>query len=135
MERNLDGGFSRRGQQMAKLGFVGLGVMGSQMANSLLSKGHSVTGYNRTHAKAQWLVEKGMKWADSPRAVASVSDYTFAMVTNSAAIQAVTEGPDGILAGLGAGKIFIDMSTVSPTVSRALAVKVRALGGDMGYSP
>ena len=105
---------------MAKLGFIGLGVMGSQMVNRLLSKGHTVTGYNRTRAKAQWLVEKGMQWADSPRAVASAADFTFAMVTNSAAIQAVTEGPDGLLAGLSAGKIFIDMSTVSPNVSRAL---------------
>jgi 3-hydroxyisobutyrate dehydrogenase-like beta-hydroxyacid dehydrogenase len=120
---------------MARLGFIGLGVMGSQMVNRLLSKGHTVTGYNRTRTKAQWLVEKGMQWADSPRAVASESDYTFAMVTNSAAIQAVAEGPDGMLGGLGAGKIFIDMSTVSPTVSRALAVKVRAAGADMVDSP
>ena len=94
-----------------------------------------MTGYNRTRAKAQWLVEKGMRWAGSPRAVAATSDHIFAMVTNSAAIQAVTEGPDGLLAGLTAGKIFIDMSTVSPAVSRALAVKVRALGADMVDSP
>src|SRR6202790_2742282 len=120
---------------MAKLGFIGLGVMGSQMVNRLLSKGHTVTGYNRTRAKAEWLVEKGMQWADSPRAVASASDYTFAMVTNAAAIQAITEGPDGLLAGLSAGKIFIDMSTVSPAVSRALAAKVRAAGADMVDSP
>jgi 3-hydroxyisobutyrate dehydrogenase-like beta-hydroxyacid dehydrogenase len=76
-----------------------------------------------------------MQWADSPRAVASASDYTFAMVTNSAAIQAITEGPEGMLAGMTAGKIFIDMSTVSPAVSRALAAKVRALGADMVDSP
>ena len=120
---------------MAKLGFIGLGVMGSQMVNRLLSHGHTVTGYNRTRAKAQWLVEKGMQWADSPRAVASASDYIFAMVTNSAAIQAITEGPAGLLGGLSSGKIFIDMSTVSPAVSRALAAKVRALGADMVDSP
>lgn len=120
---------------MAKLGFIGLGVMGSQMVNRLLIKGHSVTGYNRTRAKAQWLVEKGMQWADSPRAVASASDFVFAMVTNSAAITAITEGADGILAGLSADKIFIDMSTVSPTVSRALAAKVRERGADMVDSP
>src|ERR1700692_3270130 len=120
---------------MAKLGFIGLGVMGSQMVNRLLSKGHTVTGYNRTRAKAQWLVEKGMQWADSPRAVAAAADFTFAMVTNSAAIAAITEGPDGMLAGLSAGKIFIDMSTVSPTVSRALAAKVREKGADMVDSP
>ena len=120
---------------MAKVGFIGLGVMGSQMVDRLLSKGHSVIGYNRTRSKAQWLVEKGMQWADSPRAVASASDYSFAMVTNAAAIQAIAEGPDGLLAGLGPGKTFIDMSTVSPAVSRALAAKVRALGADMVDSP
>jgi len=120
---------------MAKLGFVGLGVMGSQMVNRLLEKGHTVTGYNRTRAKAQWLIDKGMKWADSPRAVAEASDITFAMVTNAAAIAAVTDGPDGIVAGLGAGKYFIDMSTVSPEVSRATAAKVRAKGADMVDAP
>jgi 3-hydroxyisobutyrate dehydrogenase-like beta-hydroxyacid dehydrogenase len=120
---------------MAKVGFIGLGVMGSQMVNRLLSKGHTVTGYNRTRAKAEWLVKKGMQWADSPRAVANASDYIFAMVTNSAAIQAITEGPAGLLAGLSTGKIFIDMSTVSPAVSRALAAKVRTAGADMVDAP
>jgi 3-hydroxyisobutyrate dehydrogenase-like beta-hydroxyacid dehydrogenase len=120
---------------MAKIGFIGLGVMGSQMVNRLLTKGHAVTGYNRTRSKAEWLVEKGMKWGDSPRAVAGASDYTFAMVTNSAALQAIAEGPDGLLAGLSAGKIFIDMSTVSPAASRALAARVRAHGADMVDSP
>jgi 3-hydroxyisobutyrate dehydrogenase-like beta-hydroxyacid dehydrogenase len=120
---------------MAKVGFIGLGVMGGQMVNRLLSKGHSVTGYNRTRAKAEWLVEKGMTWADSPRAVAEASDFTFAMVTNAAAIQSVAEGPDGLLAGLSTGKTFIDMSTISPAASRALAAKVRARGADMVDSP
>ena len=120
---------------MAKVGFIGLGVMGSQMVNRLLSKGHAVTGYNRTRAKAQWLVENGMQWADSPRAVASASDYTFARVPNAAATAAITEGPDGLLAGLSAGKFFIDMSTISPAVSRALAAKVRERGADMVDAP
>jgi 3-hydroxyisobutyrate dehydrogenase-like beta-hydroxyacid dehydrogenase len=120
---------------MANLGFVGLGVMGSQMVSRLLDKGHTVTGYNRTRAKAQWLIDKGMKWADSPRAVAAATDVTFAMVTNAAAIAAVTDGPDGIIAGLGPGKLFIDMSTVSPEVSRATAAKVRAKGADMVDAP
>ncbi|HEY6766159.1 MAG TPA: NAD(P)-dependent oxidoreductase [Candidatus Sulfotelmatobacter sp.] len=120
---------------MANVGFIGLGVMGGQMVNRLIEKGHTVIGYNRTRAKAQWLIDKGMKWADSPRAVASASDFTFAMVTNTAAVNAVTEGPDGLLAGLAAGKIFIDMSTISPNASRALAFKVRELGADMVDSP
>lgn len=120
---------------MAKLGFVGLGVMGSQMVNRLLDKGHTVTGYNRTRAKAQWLLDKGMQWADTPRAVALASDVTFAMVTNAAAIAAVTDGPDGIIAGLSTGKLFIDMSTVSPEVSRSTAAKVRAKDADMVDAP
>jgi 3-hydroxyisobutyrate dehydrogenase-like beta-hydroxyacid dehydrogenase len=121
--------------RMAKVGFIGLGVMGSQMVNRLLDKGHTVTGYNRTRAKAQWLIDKGMEWAASPRAVAEASDFTFAMVTNTAAVAAITEGPEGLLAGFGAGKIFIDMSTISPSASRALAAKVRELGADMVDSP
>jgi 3-hydroxyisobutyrate dehydrogenase-like beta-hydroxyacid dehydrogenase len=120
---------------MANLGYVGLGVMGGQMADRLLTKGHSVIGYNRTKSKAQWLLDKGMKWGDSPRAVAEGSDATFVMVTNSAALESVANGPDGLLAGLGAGKVLIDMSTVSPAVSRALAAKVRDKGADMVDAP
>jgi 3-hydroxyisobutyrate dehydrogenase-like beta-hydroxyacid dehydrogenase len=120
---------------MANLGFVGLGVMGSQMVDRLLSKGHTVTGYNRTRSKAQWLIDKGMRWAESPRAVAAAADVVFAMVTNSAAITAVTDGPDGLLAGISAGKVFVDISTVSPAVSRALAAKVREKGADMVDAP
>jgi 3-hydroxyisobutyrate dehydrogenase-like beta-hydroxyacid dehydrogenase len=120
---------------MANLGFVGLGVMGSQMVNRLLDKGHTVTGYNRTRAKAEWLIKRGMRWADSPRAAGQAADVILTMVTNSAALASITEGPDGILAGLSAGKILVDMSTVSPAVSRALAAKVREKGADMLDSP
>jgi 3-hydroxyisobutyrate dehydrogenase-like beta-hydroxyacid dehydrogenase len=120
---------------MAKLGFIGLGTMGGQMVNRLLAKGHAVTGYNRTRTKAQWLIDKGMHWADSPRAVATAADITFAMVTNSAALSAIAEGNDGLLAGFTAGKVFVDMSTVSPAVSRTLAAKVRDKGADMVDSP
>jgi 3-hydroxyisobutyrate dehydrogenase-like beta-hydroxyacid dehydrogenase len=120
---------------MANLGFIGLGVMGGQVVDRLLHKGHTVTGYNRTRAKAQWLITQGMRWADSPRAVAENTDITFAMVTNSAALRAVTEGPEGILAGLGPGKVFIDMSTVSPEASRSLAEEARAQGADMLDAP
>jgi 3-hydroxyisobutyrate dehydrogenase-like beta-hydroxyacid dehydrogenase len=110
---------------MAKLGFIGLGVMGSQMVSRLLDKGHTVTGYNRTRSKAEWLVGRGMKWGDTPRAVTSASDFTFTMVTNAEAVKSLAEGPDGYLAGLAPGKVLIDMSTVSPTTSRAFAAKVR----------
>jgi 3-hydroxyisobutyrate dehydrogenase-like beta-hydroxyacid dehydrogenase len=120
---------------MANLGFVGLGVMGSQMVKRLLDKGHVVTGYNRTRSKAQWLVDRGMKWADTPRAVSAAADVTLSMVTNTEALKTVAEGPDGFVAGLSAGKFLIDMSTVSPAASRALASKVREKGADMVDAP
>ena len=120
---------------MANLGFVGLGVMGGELVKRLISKGHTVTGYNRTKAKAEWLIKAGMKWADSPRAVAAAADITFSMVTNSAALESIVEGPDGILAGLAPGEIYVDISTVSPEYSRAVAEKVRAKGADMLDSP
>jgi 3-hydroxyisobutyrate dehydrogenase-like beta-hydroxyacid dehydrogenase len=101
----------------------------------LLDKGHSVTGYNRTRAKAERLIKKGMKWADTPRAVCAAADVTFSMVTNEKALGAVTEGPDGILGAIKAGKSLIDMSTVSPGYSRALAAKVREKGADMIDAP
>src|SRR5512144_3071021 len=120
---------------MANLGFVGLGAMGGDMVARLLDKGHTVTGYNRTQAKAQKLIARGMKWADSPRAVCTAGDVTLSMVTNSAALEQVLEGPDGMLAGLSAGKCLVDMSTVSPVVSRALAARVREKGADMVDAP
>ena len=120
---------------MANLGYVGLGVMGGRMAHRLLSKNHRVTGYNRTRSKALWLVDAGMELADSTRAVAAAADTIFVMVTDSRSLQAVAEGPDGLLAGLSAGKTVIDMSTVSPAVSRALAERVRAKGADMVDAP
>jgi 3-hydroxyisobutyrate dehydrogenase-like beta-hydroxyacid dehydrogenase len=119
----------------ANLGFVGLGVMGSRMVQRLLAAGHAVTGYNRTKSKAQWLLDAGMKWGDSPRGVAQAAEITITMVTNTQALQAVTSGADGILAGLVSGKIYIDMSTVSPAASRELAKKVEAKGAQMLDAP
>ena len=120
---------------MANLGFVGLGVMGSQMVIRLLGKGHVVTGYNRTRSKAEWLMERGMRWAGSPSAVAEAADVTFSMVADTPALEAIAEGPGGLLEGLGAGKILIEMSTVNPAVSRALAFKVRDKGAEMADAP
>jgi 3-hydroxyisobutyrate dehydrogenase-like beta-hydroxyacid dehydrogenase len=120
---------------MANLGFVGLGVMGSEMVSRLLSKGHTVTGYNRTRAKAERLIPKGMKWGETPRAVCAAADVTFSMVTNEKALAAVMEGPDGILSVVAPGKFLIDMSTVSPHYSRSVAAKAREKGGDMIDAP
>jgi 3-hydroxyisobutyrate dehydrogenase-like beta-hydroxyacid dehydrogenase len=120
---------------MANLGFVGLGVMGSEMALRLLAKGHVVTGYNRTRSKAARLIDAGMKWARSPKEAATASDFVFSMVTNSSALEMIVEGPDGIIAGLSSGKVLIDMSTVSPEFSRSVATKVRTKGADMVDAP
>ena len=120
---------------MANIGYVGLGVMGGQMVARLLDKGHTVTGYNRTKSKAQWLIDRGMRWADSPCAVAAAADVTISMVTNSAAVEECFNGSKGLIAGLSAGKVVVEMSTVSPAVSRALAAHVREMGADMVDAP
>ena len=120
---------------MATLGFVGLGVMGGGIAGRLLGAGHEVHGYNRTREKAAPLVARGLILENTPREVAAAADVVFSMVTNVAALRAVAEGPDGILAGLGAGKVWVDMSTAAPAVSRELAEQVRAVGADMLDAP
>jgi len=120
---------------MANLGYIGLGAMGGRMANRLLDKGHIVTGYNRTRSRAQWLVDRGMKWAATPKAVAEAADVIFVMVTDSKSLEAVSTGADGFLAGLREGKVVVDSSTVSPAVSRDVAEKVRATGADMVDAP
>ena len=120
---------------MAELGYVGLGVMGSSVTRRLLDAGHTVHVWNRTREKAEPLLEAGAQWADSPREVAERADIVFTMVTNTAAVRAVFEGDDGILAGLTPGKIYVDMSTASPANSRALAEQVEAAGAQMLDSP
>ena len=116
---------------MAELGYVGLGTMGGRVALRLIKAGHRVRGYNRTPKRASWLVEQGMQLCATPREVAERSEIVFSMVTNTAALQSVVEGKDGILAGLGPGKVYVDMSTSSPDFSRELAERVRGLGSAM----
>ncbi len=116
---------------MANLGYIGLGAMGGRVTKRLLDAGYTVTGYNRTKSKAQWLLNAGMQWADSPRAVAESADVIFTMVANTNALHEVLTGSDGILDGLGPGKIYIDMSTVSPNASRKLAERVASKGARM----
>ncbi|CAN5245948.1 2-hydroxy-3-oxopropionate reductase [soil metagenome] len=119
----------------AKLGFVGLGVMGGGIARRLLEAGHEVHGYNRTREKARPLEELALVLEESPRAVAESADVVLSMVTNVAALRAVAEGDEGILAGLAPGKIWIDMTTAAPSVSRELAAKARDRGADMVDAP
>ena len=120
---------------MANIGFIGLGVMGGLIVDRLMTHGHTVTGYNRTRGKAQWLIDKGMKFSETPRGVAEAADIIISMVTNSAALEHVAEGPNGILAGISAGKVLVDMSTVAPAVSKSIAAKARAKGADMMDAP
>jgi 3-hydroxyisobutyrate dehydrogenase len=120
---------------MANLGFVGLGVMGGGIARRLLDAGHELAGYNRTKEKAAPLIAAGMRWCDSPREVAERAEVVLSMVTNVAALRAVADGADGILAGLGPGKVYVDMSTVSPAASRELAARVRERGAEMLDAP
>jgi 3-hydroxyisobutyrate dehydrogenase-like beta-hydroxyacid dehydrogenase len=109
--------------------------MGSSIVRRLLDAGHSVTVWNRTPEKAEPLLEAGARWADTPREVAARSELVFTMVTNTAAVRAVTGGEDGIIAGLAPGKIYVDMSTASPANTRALAEEVATAGAEMLDSP
>lgn len=120
---------------MANLGFVGLGTMGGRIAKRLLEAGHQVSGWNRTRAKAEALIQAGMQWQDSPKKVAQAADVTFSMVMDSAALSSITEGDDGILAGLSAGKIYVDMSTVSPKLTRLIASRVADSGAQALDAP
>jgi 3-hydroxyisobutyrate dehydrogenase-like beta-hydroxyacid dehydrogenase len=120
---------------MAHLGFVGLGKMGGRVAKRLVDAGHTVYGYNRTRAKAQWLLDAGMQWGDSPRKVAEMADVTFSMVTNTPALQEVLDGDDGILVGLSPSKVYVDMSTISASTSREIAKRVAAKGSHMLDAP
>jgi 3-hydroxyisobutyrate dehydrogenase-like beta-hydroxyacid dehydrogenase len=120
---------------MSTIGFIGLGAMGSRLAGRLLDSGNQVYGTNRTKSKAQPLIERGLQWRESPREVAATVDVLFSMVTDDQALDAITSGSDGILAGLEGGEVYVDMSTVSPAISRQLAERVEALGAEMLDAP
>ncbi len=120
---------------MSTIGFVGLGAMGSRIAGRLLDSANQVYGTNRTRSKAQTLIDRGLHWCDTPREVAAEAEVIFSMVTDDAALEAITAGPDGILAGLAKGKVYVDMSTVSPRASRELAERVDVLGAEMLDAP
>jgi 3-hydroxyisobutyrate dehydrogenase-like beta-hydroxyacid dehydrogenase len=123
------------GRQLGtRIGFVGLGSMGEPLAGRLLYR-NQVFGTNRTASKASALIDKGLIWRDTPREVAAAADVVFSMVADDAALTAVTSGPDGILAGLRPGALYIEMSTVSPSASRELAKRVCSAGATMVDAP
>ena len=118
-----------------QLGFVGLGAMGQLIVPRLMAAGHSVTGWNRSRARAEPLIKAGMRWADSPRAVAEKSEIVFSIVTDATAVKSVALGADGIIAGIAKGGIYIDMSTIDPDASRAVAAEFAKAGSIMLDGP
>ncbi|MDI1344452.1 MAG: NAD(P)-dependent oxidoreductase [Pseudolabrys sp.] len=117
------------------LGFVGLGAMGALIVPRLMNAGHKVTGWNRSRDKAEALIQAGMGWADTPRAVAAQSDIVFSIVTDAKAVKSVALGPDGVISGLKKGGIYIDMSTIEPDESRAVAAEFAKAGSVMLDGP
>ena len=115
------------------IGFVGLGAMGELIVPRLMAAGHTVTGWNRSRGKADALIAAGMKWGDTPKALAAASEIVFSIVTDAAAVRAVALGDDGILAGLEPPGIYVDMSTIAPDASRAVAAEFAAKGLGEGF--
>jgi 3-hydroxyisobutyrate dehydrogenase-like beta-hydroxyacid dehydrogenase len=120
---------------MTVVGVVGLGAMGSRLAARLMDAGHVVHGTNRTRAKAEPLITRGIVWHDTPRDVARAAEVVVSMVTDDDALEAVMSGRDGILAGLSVGKVYVDMSSVSPYASQRAAERVRSVGARMLDAP
>src|SRR6478735_7056752 len=117
------------------VGFVGLGHMGGNMAARFLASRYTVYGVQRSREHAQELIEQGLQWRDSPREVTEAANVVFSSVPDDGALEEVASGPDGILAGLAEGKTWVDVSTVSPRLSKALAGRARAQGASMLDAP
>jgi len=118
-----------------EIGFLGLGDMGQAIVPRLLAAGHSVTGWNRTREKAAPMFKVGMLWADSPREVARESEIVFSIVTDSAAVRSLALGENGIIAGLRKDAVYLDMSTIDPEGSRAVAAEFAKAGLTMMDAP
>jgi len=118
-----------------RIGFVGLGHMGGNMAARFLAAGYTVYGEERNRATAQGLEHDGLQWRDTPREAAEAADILFTSLPNDRVLETVASGPDGVLAGLAADEVWVDMSTVSPRASRELAERVHALGASLLDAP
>jgi 3-hydroxyisobutyrate dehydrogenase-like beta-hydroxyacid dehydrogenase len=118
-----------------RLGFAGLGAMGAGIAGRLLDAGFEVAVWNRTRAKAEPLLERGAAWAATPRELAAGADVVLTMLTAASAVEAVADGGDGLLAALGPGTVWLDLSTIAPDESRALAERAAATGATMCDAP
>jgi 3-hydroxyisobutyrate dehydrogenase-like beta-hydroxyacid dehydrogenase len=118
-----------------QVGFAGLGDMGQAIVPRLIAAGHTVTGWNRTKEKAEPLFKQGMRWADSPRQLASGSEIVFSMVTDSEAVTALALGENGIISGLRKDAVYLDMSTIDPDASRAIGAEFAKAGLTMMDAP
>jgi 3-hydroxyisobutyrate dehydrogenase-like beta-hydroxyacid dehydrogenase len=125
----------RTAKHTTKLGFVGLGHMGGNMAIRFLHAGYTVYGEERNRDHAQALVDEGLRWLDTPREIAQAADVVLTSVPDDGVLDQVASGSDGILAGITTGKIWVDLSTVSPHVSRDVAERVHARGATMLDAP
>jgi 3-hydroxyisobutyrate dehydrogenase len=113
---------------MSTIGFIGLGKMGGNMAARYLASGYTVYGEARDRSGAQWLIDQGLRWMDTPRQVAEAADFVMTSLPDDAVVNSVATGLDGLIAGLEAGKVWADLSTISPQASRDLAERVRTEG-------
>ena len=122
---------------MESIGFVGLGHMGGNMAARLMDTDYAVCGTARNRDGAQWLVDRGLQWLDTPREVAEMADVVLTSLPDDAVVESVSSGADGLLAGLGRGMVWMDLSTINPRVSRELADRVHrdAQGAQMLDAP
>lgn len=118
-----------------EIGFCGLGRMGSAMARRLIDQGHRLTVWNRSERKATPLLEAGARWAKTPADAAAAGDIAITMLTDDGAVTAVYDGAQGLLSGPVKGKLFVEMSTVMPETTRALAGRVRAKGAALVECP
>lgn len=117
-----------------KIGFIGLGVMGRPMAGHLIAAGHELF-LHRVKPASQDLVDKGGKALASPREVAAAADVVILMVPDTPDVEAVLFGPDGVAESLGAGKLVIDMSSISPVATKSFATRIETLGSDYLDAP
>ena len=113
---------------MQAIGFIGLGKMGGNMAARYLDAGYTVYGEARNRNDARWLIDQGLRWVDTPREVAQAAEIVMTSLPNDDVVRSVASGTEGILAGLGEGKTWADLSTISPRASRELAAQVRDEG-------
>ena len=118
-----------------RVGFIGLGLMGTPMARNIMRGGYAVTVWNRTGAKAGPLLDEGASWADGIGQLAEQSDLVVTMVTDAAASEAVTCGEGGVLDRARPGTIIVDTSSIAPEMSRSISARARERGMSMLDAP